>query len=60
MTGLRYGDQKLIVVNYYLSACADPQTCQGKHLGLSPACSARVPPSRRRGSGKLARPGQAR
>jgi hypothetical protein len=43
-----------------LTACADLRTSPGKHLGLSPASTASVSPSRWQGSGKLALPGQAR
>lgn len=43
-----------------LAACADLRTSPGKHLGLSPASTAAVSPSRWHGSGKLALPGQAR
>jgi hypothetical protein len=43
-----------------LTACADLRTSPGKHLGLSPASTTRVSPSRWQGSGKLALPGQAR
>lgn len=53
-------DQELIIRNYHLAACADLETSPGKHLGLSPASTAAVSPSRWQGSGKLAQPGQAR
>ena len=43
-----------------LTACADLRTSPGKHLGLSPASTTAVSPSRWQGSGKLALPGQAR
>ena len=43
-----------------LTACADLRTSPGKHLGLSPASTTGVSPSRWQGSGKLAPPGQAR
>ena len=43
-----------------LTACADRRTSPGKHLGLSPARTAAVSPSRWQGSGKPALPGQAR
>jgi hypothetical protein len=43
-----------------LTACADLRTSPGKHLGLSPASTAGVSPSRWQGSGKLPLPGQAR
>jgi hypothetical protein len=43
-----------------LPACADLRTSPGKHLGLSPASTTGVSPSRWQGSGKLALPGQAR
>jgi len=43
-----------------LTACADLRTSPGKHLGLSPAGTTGVSPSRWQGSGKLALPGQAR
>ncbi len=56
---VRCDDQELIIRNYYLAACADLRTSP-KHLGLSPAGTTAVSPSRWRGSGKLALPGQAR
>ena len=43
-----------------LTACADLRASPGKHLGLSPASTAAVSPSRWQGSGKLALPGRAR
>lgn len=43
-----------------LAVCADLRTGPGRHLGLSPAGTAGVSPSRWQGSGKLALPGQAR
>jgi hypothetical protein len=43
-----------------LTACADLRTSPGKHLGLSPASTTGVSPSRWQGGGKLALPGQAR
>ena len=43
-----------------LTASADLRTSPGKHLGLSPASTTGVSPSRWQGSGKLALPGQAR
>jgi len=43
-----------------LTAGADLRTSPGKHLGLSPASTAAVSPSRWQGSGRLALPGQAR
>jgi hypothetical protein len=43
-----------------LTARADLRTSPGKHLGLSPASTTAVSPSRWQGSGKLALPGQAR
>jgi hypothetical protein len=57
---IRCDDQELIIRNYYLTACADLRTSPGKHLGLSPASTTAVSPSRWQGSGKLALPGQAR
>ncbi len=57
---IRCDDQELINRNYYLTACADLRTSPGKHLGLSPASTTAVSPSRWQGSGKLAQPGQAR
>jgi hypothetical protein len=57
---IRCDDQELINRNLYLTACADLPTSPGKHLGLSPASTAAVSPSRWQGSGKLALPGQAR
>ncbi len=57
---IRCGDQELIIRNYCLAACADLRTSPGKHLGLSPAGTAGVSPSRWQGSGRLALPGQAR
>lgn len=56
----RCDDQELINRNYYLTACTDLRTSPGKHLGLSPAGTAAVSPSRWQRSGKLALPGQAR
>ncbi len=56
---IRCADQELIIRNY-LTACADLRTSSGEHLGLSPAGTTAVSPSRWQGSGKLARPGQAR
>jgi hypothetical protein len=47
-------------VGRLLTARADLRTSQGKHLGLSPASTTAVSPSRWQGSGKLAPPGQAR
>jgi hypothetical protein len=43
-----------------LTACADLRASPGKYLGLSPASTAAVSPSRRQGSGKPALPGRAR
>jgi hypothetical protein len=43
-----------------LTACADLRTSPAKHLGLSPASTTAVSPSRWQGSGKLPLPGQAR
>jgi hypothetical protein len=43
-----------------LTASADLRTSPGKHLGLSPASTTAVSPSRWPGSAKLALPGQAR
>ncbi len=43
-----------------LTACAELRTSPGKHLGLSPASTTGVSPSRWQGSGMLALPGQAR
>ena len=43
-----------------LTASADLRTSPGKHLGLSPASTTGVSPSRWQGSGRLALPGQAR
>jgi hypothetical protein len=43
-----------------LTACADLRTSSGKHLGLRPASTTAVSPSRWPGSGRLALPGQAR
>ncbi len=57
---IRCDDQELIIRNYHLATCADLRTSPGKHLGLSPASTAAVSPSRWPGSGKLAQPGQAR
>jgi len=57
---IRCDDQKLIIRNYCLTACADLRTSPGKHLRLSPASTTAVSPSRRPGSGTLALPGQAR
>jgi hypothetical protein len=56
----RCGDQELIIPSYCLTARADLRTSPGKHLGLSPASTAAVPPSHWQGSGKPALPGQAR
>jgi len=57
---IRCDDQELIIRGYCLTACADLRTSPGKHLGLSPASTAAVSPSRWQGSGNLALPGQAR
>ena len=57
---IRCDDQELIIRNYHLAGCADLRTSPGKHLGLSPASTAAVSPSRWQVSGKLAQPGQAR
>lgn len=57
---IRCDDQELIIGNNHLAACAGLRTSTGKHLGLSPASTAAVSPSRWQGSGKLAQPGQAR
>jgi hypothetical protein len=57
---IRCDDQELIIRNYYLTACADLRTSPGKHLGLSPASTTAVSPSRWQDSGKLALPRQAR
>ena len=43
-----------------LTACADLRASPGEHLGLSPASTAALSPSRWQGSGKLALPGRAR
>jgi hypothetical protein len=43
-----------------LTACANLRTSPGKHLGLSPASTTGVSPSRWQRSGKPALPGQAR
>jgi hypothetical protein len=43
---IRCDDQELIILNYSLTACADLRTSPGKHLGLSPASTAAVSPSR--------------
>ena len=43
-----------------LTARTDLRTSPGKHLGLSPASTTAVSPSRWQGSGKLALPGPAR
>ena len=56
---IRCDDQELIIRNYYLTARADLRTSPGKHLGLSPASTAAVSPSRWQGSGKPPLPGQA-
>jgi len=57
---IRCDDQELIIRSYYLTACADLRTSPGQHLGLSPASTATVSPSRWQGSGKLPLPGHAR
>jgi hypothetical protein len=57
---IRCDDQELIIRDHYLTACADLRTSPGKHLGLSPASTAAVSPSRWQGSGKLPLPGQVR
>jgi hypothetical protein len=57
---IRCDDQELIIRNHYLTACADLRTSPGKHLGLSPASTTAVLPSRWQGSGQLPLPGQAR
>jgi hypothetical protein len=57
---IRCDDQELIIRNCYLTARADLRTSPGKHLGLSPASTPAVSPSRRPVSGQLALPGQAR
>jgi hypothetical protein len=57
---IRCDDQELIIRSYYLIARADLRTSPGKHLGLSPASTAAVSPSRWQSSGKLPLPGQAR
>jgi len=56
---IRCDDQELIIRNYDLTSHADLRTGP-KHLGLSPASTAAVSPSRWQASGKLALPGQAR
>jgi len=43
-----------------LTACADQRTSPGKYLGLSPASTTAVSPSRWQGSGKLALSGLGR
>jgi hypothetical protein len=43
-----------------LTASADLRASPGKHLGLSPASTTAVSPSRWQGSGQLAQLGQAR
>jgi hypothetical protein len=43
-----------------LTACTDLRASPGRHLGLSPASTTGVSPSRWQGSGKRALPGQAR
>jgi hypothetical protein len=43
-----------------LTACASLRTSPGDHLGLSPASTPAMSPSRWPGSGRLALPGQAR
>jgi hypothetical protein len=55
--GIRF---QISCLSRLLTACADLRTSPGKHLGLSPASTAAVSPSRWQGSGKLALPGQAR
>jgi hypothetical protein len=57
---IRCDDQELTIRNYYLTARADLRTGPGKQLGLSPASTAAVSPSRWQGSGNLALPGRAR
>ena len=57
---IRCDNQELIIGNYYLTARADLRTSPGKHLGLSPASTPAMSPSRCQGSGTLARLGQAR
>jgi hypothetical protein len=57
---IRCADQELIIRNYYLTACADLRTSPGQHLGLSPASTTAVSPSRWQGNGKLPLHGQAR